>query len=170
MILDNIFTRRSVRKYTGDPIAEDDIKTLIKAAMYAPSAVNKQPWHFVVLDTSDANTIDTIVNLHPNAVMLQKAASAILICGDEKLAHAPGYIACDCSAATQNMLLAAHAIGLGAVWIGIYPRTERINGLKTLFQLPEHIVPFSIVSLGHPAIEKDMPERFNEERIHYEKW
>jgi len=168
IILENIFTRRSIRKYTKDPVSEESILTMLKAGMYAPSAVNKQPWHFIVL--KDRSVFDEIIKLHPNAGMLTNARLAILVCGDEKLAHAIGYIPCDCSAATQNILLAAHAIGLGAVWVGIYPREERIKGLKSIFNLPEHIIPFSIISIGFPAEVKEIPERFKQERIHYGKW
>ena len=144
------------------------IEEIIKSGMYAPSAVNKQPWHFLVFN--DLAIIDQIALLHPNAQMIKQAAKAILICGDEKLAHAPGYLACDCSAATQNMLLTAHALGLGAVWVGIYPREERMKGIARIFNLLEGIVPFSIISLGYPDEVKEVPNRYKADRIHYENW
>jgi nitroreductase len=167
-ILQNIYTRRSIRKYTKQAVDPELIKTVIKAGMYAPSAVNKQPWHFIVFD--DRKIFNQIMSIHSNAGMLEYTPVAILVCGDEMLAHAPGYIPCDCSAATQNMLLAAHALGLGAVWIGLYPREQRIEGLKKVFNLPDHIVPFSIVSLGYPDEKKKMTDRFKEERVHNGKW
>ena len=168
IIINNIISRRSIRKYTEQVVSEENVNTIIKAGMYAPSAVNKQPWHFVVF--KEQKTFEQITSLHPNGQMLAKASKAILVCGDKNLAHAEGYIPCDCSAATQNMLLTAHALGLGAVWIGIYPRDARIEGLKKIFNLPEHIIPFSIISLGYPNETKDTPDRFKPDRIHYERW
>jgi nitroreductase len=168
IILENIFSRRSIRKYSEHPVSHDDIQTILKAGMYAPSAVNKQPWHFIVFDGKDI--VERIIVLHPNAKMLREAPVAILVCGDVALAHSPGYMPIDCAAATQNMLLAAHGMGLGTVWIGIYPREERVDGLREIFKLPENIVPFSVVSLGYPAEEKETPQRFNESRVHYGFW
>jgi len=102
--------------------------------------------------------------------MLNEANVAILVCGDYELVHAPGYLPLDCSAATQNILLAAHSLGLGAVWIGIHPREDRINCLKEIFKLPESIHPFSIISIGYPAEKKMIPKRFDTKRIHYDSW
>ena len=168
IVLKNILSRRSIRKYTEKEISNEDILTIIKAGMHAPSAVNKQPWHFIVF--KDQNIIEKIIEVHPNAGMLRNAPVAILICGDEELAHAPAYISCDCSAATQNMLLAAHAMEIGAVWIGIYPREHRIATLKEIFRLPRNIVPFSVISLGYPAEKKEMADRYKKERIHFDQW
>jgi nitroreductase len=166
--MENILTRRSIRKYSGKKISDEQIKHLLKAAMYAPSAVNKQPWHFLVF--RDPEIKKSIVALHPNASMLTGADTGILVCYDENLQHDAGYGPVDCSAATQNILLAAHAEGLGAVWVGIYPRQNRIESMHKLFSLPGNIKPFSIISLGYPDEEKPSPDRFNKERIHYEKW
>lgn len=166
--MEAILHRRSIRKYTSEKISDDQIELLLKAAMYAPSAVNKQPWHFIVF--RDARTKAQIMDFHKSAAMLAGADVCILICYDEKLQHDDGYGVVDCSAATQNILLAAHAMGLGAVWVGIYPRQNRIEAAHKLFRLPDHIKPFAIVSLGYPAEQKPFPERFNKERIHYEKW
>lgn len=166
--LEAIYSRRSIRKYTGDRIEEKLIEILLKTAMYAPSAVNKQPWHFVVF--RNKNTIKEIIEVHPNAKMLQQADAAILVCWDEHLQHDVGYGPIDCAAATQNILLAAHSLGLGAVWVGIYPRIHRIEALHKIFGLPGHIKPFSVVSLGYPAEVKPVPERFDQKKIHFEKW
>ncbi len=168
IIQQHIVTRRSIRRYTNREIEDSVVKQIIKNGMYAPSAVNKQPWHYIIF--KEQQTKMAICEVHPNASMLKTANKAILVCGDTDLAHAPGYLACDCSAATQNMLLSAHAYGLGGVWIGIYPREERMKALKGIFNLPEHIIPFSIIALGYPAEKKDIPDRFKEERIHYETW
>jgi nitroreductase len=166
--METILTRRSIRKYSGKRISDEQIEQLLKAAMYAPSAVNKQPWHFLVF--RDAAIKKNIIEFHPNASMLTGADAGILVCYDENLQHDVGYGPVDCSAATQNILLAAHAEGLGAVWVGIYPRQNRIEAVCRLFSLPHNIKPFSIISLGYPAEKKAFPNRFNRARIHYEKW
>lgn len=167
-VLEAILSRRSIRKFTDEPVTEEEIAGLIKYAMFAPSAVNKQPWHFVVID--ERGVMDQIMAFHPHAGMLAKAPAAILVCGDESLAHTPAYWPVDCSAATQNLLLAAHGKGLGAVWLGIYPREERISAMKALISLPDYIHPFSLVAIGHHTEAPRIPDRFKPERIHRNKW
>jgi nitroreductase len=167
-ILEAIITRRSIRKYADKPVTDEMIEKLLKAAMYAPSAVNKQPWHFVVFRNPE--TMLQVMRVHPNAAMLKDAGAAILVCWDENLQHDAGYGPVDCAAATQNILLAAHGIGLGAVWVGIYPRPHRIESIHQIFHLPAHVKPFAIVSIGYPAEKKAIPERFIRTRIHLEKW
>ena len=167
-VLEAIINRRSIRRYTGEDVSENEVETLLKAAMYAPSAVNKRPWHFIIF--RNKATIDEIVAVHPNAGMLRQASVGILICWDERLQHDEGYGPVDCAAATQNILLAAHGLGLGAVWVGIYPRVHRIEALHRIFELPEHVKPFSVVSVGRPAEKKPVPDRFDRKRIHPEKW
>jgi nitroreductase len=102
--------------------------------------------------------------------MLPHAAAAIVVCGDEQLANTPAYWPVDCAAATENILLAAHGLGLGGVWLGVYPREERMEAVAKVFELPLHIHPFAVISLGYPAELKTLPDRFKQERIHYEKW
>jgi nitroreductase len=167
-LLEGLLTRRSIRKYKKQKVSDQQLESLIKAGMYAPSAVNKQPWHFIIF--RDKKTIESITRFHQNAAMLKDASAAILICWDEELQHDKGYGPVDCSAATQNMLLAAHGMGLGAVWVGIYPREQRMKATHELFQLPENIRPFSIVSVGYPEEIKNQPVRFRPDRIHYETW
>lgn len=166
--LEAILTRRSIRRYENRPVSDEALNELIKYAMYAPSAVNKQPWHFVVL--RDKQLFEKIIAFHPHAKMLTNAAAAILICGDEEQAHTPAYWPVDCAAATENMLLAAHAMGLGAVWLGIYPREERIAAMKNLISLPATIHPFSLISIGYPSETPRQTERFNPSKIHWDKW
>ena len=166
--IEAILTRRSIRKYSEKEISPERIKQLLEAAMQAPSANNCQPWHFVII--SDKKTLTAIREFHPGAQMLNEASCAILICGYLKLQSYKTYWAVDCGAATQNLLIAAHAIGLGAVWLGVYPRDERMNPIKKLFNLPENIQPFALVSIGYPAEEKEMVYRYKPERVHYEKW
>jgi nitroreductase len=167
-VLEAIITRRSIRKYSDRTVDKAVINELIKYGMYAPSACNKQPWCFLVID--DRKVLNDITAFHPYAQMLKKAVCAILVCGDEVKAHDKSYWPVDCSAATQNILLAAHAKGIGACWIGIYPRQERIAAMKKLVNLPEHIHAFSLISLGYPAETPVASDRFDESRIHWNSW
>ena len=167
-VIDAILKRRSIRRYSGEAVNKSDIRQLLKAAMYAPSARNEQPWHFLVID--DPDLLVRITEIHPYSSMLPGAGLGILVCGDENLELSKGYWSVDCAAATQNILLAAHAIGLGAVWLGVYPREERQGGLRELFRLPDHIHPFALVSVGQPAEVKPVPERYQEDRIRWNRW
>lgn len=167
-IIEGIFSRRSIRKYTDKEITDAQVEMIIKTGMYAPSASNQQPWHFIVI--KDRKILNKIAEVHPYAKMLTQAQLAILVCGDENLELSKGYWVVDCSAATQNMLLAVHDLGLGAVWLGIHPREERKNEIRKIFSLPDNIQPLSLISIGYPAEEKDIPERFKPERIHYNAW
>lgn len=166
--LNAIISRRSIRKYKSQAVESEKIEQLLKAAMYAPSARNTQSWQFIVI--SERAMLDEIRKVHPYAGMLKEATLAILICGDKTLETNEGYLNTNCSASTQNILLAAHDLGLGSVWLGVYPREERMNALSSLFKLPEHIIPISLVAIGYPAETKEIPDRFLPERIHYNKW
>lgn len=165
---DLIITRRSIRKFKAISIEKEKILEIIKAAMYAPSAVNRQPWHFIVID--DKSIMVDIMEFHTNSKMLGTASHAILICGDETLQHDKDYWIAYCGAATQNMLLSAHALGLGACWVGIFPREHRIKSISALMNLPAHIKPFALVALGYPDEKKETPERFKAERIYHNTW
>jgi nitroreductase len=167
-VFEALLNRRSIRKYTGEKVSDELLEKIIEAGMYAPSAVNTKPWHYIVFRS--ASTFDAIIEANSNAGMLKQASAAILICYDEKLQHDNGYGPVDCSAATQNMLLAAHGLGLGACWVGIYPRQNRIDALHNLFNLPEHVVPFAVISIGFPNEARNKPLRFLKDRIHWEKW
>jgi nitroreductase len=163
-----LISRRSIRKYTDQEVTDLQVEELLKAAMYAPSAGNQQPWHFVVLRNKE--TFTKIHDFHPFSQMLDQASVVIAVCADLSLETKKGYWMIDCAAATENILLAAHAMGLGAVWLGIYPRPERVEGLKKLLALPETVEAFSLVSIGYPNEEKKSQNRFKTERIHTEKW
>lgn len=165
--IEAIFTRRSIRKYTKDPVPESLIDELLKAAMAAPSARNEQPWHFVVV--SDHKILDEIPKFHPFSRMLPGAALAILVCGDTAPLSDTYWIQ-DCSAATQNILIAARTKGLGAVWLGIYPSETRYKQVQALLGIPEKVIPLGLVSIGYPAEEKPPSNRFNASRVHYNKW
>lgn len=168
-LYEGLISRRSIRKYTGKKIDEEKIMAILKAGMYAPSARNRRPWHFIVID--DRKVMSRIMELHPYASMLSEASHAIVVCGDQKLENGPGYYRLDCSAATQNILLAAHSLGLGAVWLGIEPRQERIEGISALMGLPPHVKPLSVISLGIPVkIPTEIPDRFEPEKIRRNRW
>jgi len=167
-VIEAILKRRSIRKYSGEPVDKSEIKDLLIAGMYAPSARNEQPWHFLVID--ERSILNKIMEIHPYASMLSGATHAILVCGDENLELSKGYWSVDCAAATQNILLAAHSLGLGAVWLGVYPREERQEGIRQLFSLPANIHPFSLISLGRSGEQKTVPDRVKEDRIRWNKW
>ena len=166
--MDAILSRRSIRKYTAEPVAEKVVNELLEAAMSAPSAGNEQPWHFIVIN--DRQVLNDIPNYHPYSDMVPSAQVAILVCGDLHLAKYEGYWIQDCSAATENILIAAQAKGLGTVWLGIYPLQPRTKAMQKRFGLPEHIIPLSLVSIGYPAQKKPRANRYDPSRIHYNQW
>ncbi len=166
--IDNILKRRSVRKFTDAKIPEQDIECILKAAMHAPSAKNQQPWQFIVLD--DKSLIEKIPSFSPYAYMCVEAPISVLICGDLKLEQSKDYWPVDCAAATQNLLLASHAKGLGSVWAGVYPREKIMKGFTDLLHLPEHIIPFALVVIGYAKEEPKYDERFKKDRIHKNMW
>ncbi len=162
--MEAIYKRRSIRKFTGKPVDDNLVKECIKAGMNAPSAGNQMPWEFILIDRRDL--LDAIMKIHPYASMLDRATVAVLVCGDLSKETRKGYWVQDCAACTQNILLAVTALGLAAVWLGVYPREDRVEGLRKLFDLPAHIIPFSLVPIGHPAEEKATNNKFFPERIH----
>lgn len=169
--LETIFNRTSIRSYSDQKVEKDQIMTLLKAGMSAPSAVNKQPWEFIVID--DKDLMGKIGDEFKNAGMVKKASCAIIVCGDLKLALegvAQEFWVQDCSAATQNILLAAHSMGLGAVWCGVYPNSERVEALKNLLSLPDNIVPLNIIPIGVREKEQEPKDKWKEDRIHWNKW
>jgi nitroreductase len=168
MTLDLLLTRRSIRKYTDQPVTDDQVRTILRAAMAAPSAGNQRPWEFLVI--RDPATREAITTVHPHASMLPSAPVAIFVVGDLTKQLHENYWPVDCAAATQNLLLGAHALGLGAVWLGVHPRPERCAALKRMFALPEPIMPFALVSIGHPAEVKGPAERYEEARVHWDCW
>jgi nitroreductase len=163
-----IFTRRSIRKYTDAPVSEELLEKILKAGMAAPSAGNEQPWHFIILN--DKKLLTEIPKFHPYSHMLNHANQAIVVCADLSVIRYEGYWIQDCSAATQNILLMAEDLGLGAVWLGVYPTEDRVKSMKELLGLPENIIPFSIVAIGYPDETKEPVERFDPSRIHRNQW
>lgn len=164
-----IFERRSIRRYTDKPIPKENILDILKAGMAAPSAGNERPWQFIVVD--DKNVMNGIMKIHPYSQMLKEASHAIIVCADKNLRRFDvDFWVEDCSAATENMLIMAQHLGIGSVWLGLYPDMERVRKIGELLKLPDHVVPFAIIALGYPAEKKEATDRFDETRIHYNKW
>lgn len=166
---DPVLERRSIRKYTDRPVPEEHIITLLKAGMSAPSAGNERPWHFVVI--RERSILDAVAGFHPYARMMTQAPVAILVCGDPELEKSKGFWAEDCSAATENILIEAQAIGLGSVWLGIHPREDRVKNMRRLIaRMPDHVVPFALLPIGYPAETKKPSDRWDETRVHHDMW
>jgi nitroreductase len=166
--MDAVLRRRSIRKYTGDRVSDEQVKRLLKAAMAAPSAGNQQPWQFVVV--RDKATLATLARTSPYTAMTADAVLAILVCGDLSDERHPGFWVQDCSAAVENILIEVEELGLGAVWLGIYPIEERMDFLREALHIPDPIMPFALIAIGHPAETKPPADRYDESRIHNERW
>jgi len=164
--IETIFARRSIRKYESEPVSEADIKTLLEAAMAAPSASNRKPWRFIVV--TERQTLDALAEAHPHGKMLFEATLCISVCGD--LTEMERYWVQDCSAATENLLLAAVGLGLGAVWLGVYPKQDRVAAVRQVLDIPEHITPLNLISIGHPAETKEPRTQYDQTRVHRERW
>lgn len=167
--LEAILTRRSVREYTAQVVSDETLQKLLEAAMQAPSAGNQQPWHFVII--RERKQLISLASVLRFGKMLEKAPVAVTVCAnlDEEKYH--GYWVQDCSAAAQNMLLAAHALGLGAVWLGVYPIEDRVANIQKILDLPERVIPLCLVSLGYPAGKNSQPEkRFDLARVYNGGW
>ena len=170
-VLENIMTRTSVRNYLPRPVDRRIECSLLKAAMAAPSAVDRRPWSFVVIRENALR--QALAEKLVYAGMTRQAPLAILVCGDldRRLeGEAADFWIQDVSAATQNLLLAAHALGLGAVWCGVFPMRQRVKDVRSIAGLPEHIVPFALVPVGYPAEAPDPKNKWDEALIHYERW
>lgn len=169
-VLENIHSRKSVRQYTSEPVSESDIQTILKAAMAAPSAVNFQPWRFVVV--TEREQLDAMAEILPYAKMLRQAPAAIVVCGETLWmgGNENPYWQQDCAAATQNLLLAVEALGLGAVWTGVYPNQDLYPKLHNYLNLPSTVQPFCCIPVGHPAGNEQPKDKWKPENIHYGKW
>ena len=167
-VLDNIATRTSVRDYEARPVEKEKIEKMLRAAMAAPTAMNKQPWHFVVVD--QRNVLDALAGANPYAKMLKKAPLAIVVCGNtDKMIEGGGrdFWIQDASAATENLLLAAHAMGLGAVWTGAYPSEERCISISKVLSLSDNLIPLNMIVVGYPSEHPQPKQKFKEENISY---
>lgn len=169
--LDVIMSRVSVRHFTGEKISQEQLETILRAGMAAPTAVNKQPWAFIVVD--DASVLAQLSEAVKSSRIENGASHAIAVCGDMSKAmegEAQGYWVEDTSAATENMLLAAHAMGLGALWVGVYPISERVKAISEILSLPEHIVPMCLVVVGEADEQPAVKDKYLESNIHYNRW
>jgi len=149
-------------------VPEELVDQLLRAGAAAPSAGNEQPWHFIVID--DRQTLDSIPEFHEHADMLREAPLALVVCGDERLEQHKGFWVQDCSAATQNILLAAHARGLGTVWLGVYPREQRVREVRRLLGIPIEVTPLAIIAVGYPTETVEGEHSLDESRVHRNTW
>lgn len=165
-----IKNRRSVRSYLDKAVSEEDLKILIKSGMAAPSAVDMRPWDFVVVKKK--STLKALADVMPFGKMLPGAGAAVVVCGgpEKSVPDAPEFWVQDCSAASENILLAAESMGLGAVWLGVYPVKERIEGVRKILNIPENVVPLNILSIGYPKGLEKPKDKFEMEKIHRERW
>ena len=166
--MEEIFERRSIRKYKDKEVETEKIKRLLEAAVAAPSAGNEQPWHFVII--KDRKRLNHLAEIHPYAKMLKEAPLAIAVCADLDKQKHQGFWVQDCSAATQNILLEAVSLGLGTVWIGCHPAENREKKVSEYLEVPNNIKTLSLIAVGYPAAEKGKVDRLSDEIIHYENW
>lgn len=172
-VLENIASRKSVRSYTSEPISDELVEKLLKAGMAAPSAMNRQPWHFVVLN--DRVVLDSLAARLKHAKMLSQAPLAIIVCAETVYTRTDGIVADnkfwqqDASAATQNILLAAEALGLGAVWTAASDG-ERSAIVREYLDLPQTVMPLCVIPIGYPAGNEEPKDKWKPEKIHYNKW
>jgi nitroreductase len=159
-----MLARRSIRKYSQEPVSEEQIRRLLEAAMAAPSANNLQPWHFMVV--TERRLLDALANAHPYGKMLLEAPLCIVVCAEPENAH---WVQ-DCSAATENILLAATEMGLGSVWCGVAPSSQREHDVRDILGIPAHMTPLNLVPIGHPAEQKEPRTQFKAERVHRNAW
>jgi nitroreductase len=163
--LDMIFSRRSIRAYTGEPVSEADITSLLEAGMAAPSASNRKPWHFVTV--TDKTVLRALADAHPFGKMLARAAVGIAVCGDPDVSD---WWVQDCTAATENILVAVVGLGLGGVWLGCHGRPEREQAVRDVLGIPASIGVLSLLSIGHPAEDKEARTQFDPARVHRNQW
>lgn len=170
IVLDNILTRTSIREFTSQPVSQDTLLSIVRAGMAAPSAVDLRPWNFIIITEKDV--LQQLDSIHPFA-NLKTATAAIVVCGLPDKTDNEGvrkYWVQDCSAATENILLAAHAYGLGAVWCGVYPNEERVEPVKNILQIPENVIPLNIITMGYPNQNPQPKDKWDENNIHFQKF
>lgn len=169
-VLSVIHSRKSVRHFIKDKeVSKEDLSTLVKAGMAAPTAVNKQPWHFVVV--SDRAKLDSLAARLPYAKMLTDVSAAIIVCGDTSVEiEGMSFWMFDCSVASENILLSAEAMGLGAVWTAVYPDPARIEAVRNVLQIPENIIPLNVIPIGYPTGEDQPKNKYDEAKVHWNGW
>lgn len=166
----NILTRVSVRRFTDAPVTDDELTAILHAAMSAPSGVNKQPWEFIVVD--DRDLLNQLADVLPYAKMTANAPVAIVVCGNKER-FLPGVDdnlwEQDCSAASENILLAAHALGLGGVWTCLYPHQERIEPVRSILNIDDRLIPFNLIPIGHPVSDHAPMNKWHADRVHFNR-
>ncbi len=166
-VLETIFNRKSVRKYNGVVVPKDTLEILVKAAMAAPTAMNRQPWHFYA--TNNSEIIEAAAaSLGRSANMVKEAGACIVVCGVPEESDKFWYV--DATCAAENLLLAAEAMGLGAVWLSAYPNEERMNSINTAFGIPENYKVLCLIPVGHPAGQDKPKDKWKPERFHFDTW
>ena len=166
--LQALSSRRSIRQFTAEPVSDADLDTVLRAAMAAPSASNERPWRFLV--ARDQAMREALGNATPYGKPLLGAPVGIVVCADTGVCKHEGFWVIDCSAAIENLLIAAHALGLGAVWLGVHPHPELVGSVSAAAGLPDGIAPHSMIALGHPAEERPAMDRYDATFIHSERW
>ena len=172
VVYKNILSRKSVRSFTTQTVSREQIDTLLHAAMAAPTGRYLRPWKFIVVD--DRVMMDSLAKNLPYAKMLSSASVAILVCGDQRVMDSEGAASVnweyDCSAATENLLLVAEAMGLGAVWTGVHPYAERVRTVMSIFNLPDHIIPLNLIPIGYPKGNPQPKEKYDAHNVHFNGW
>jgi nitroreductase len=163
--LSMIFSRRSIRVYTDEPVSDQDVRSLLEAGMAAPSGSNRKPWHFVVV--RDREVLQALARAHPFGKMIGHAAVGIAVCGDPGVSD---WWVQDCTAATENILIAVAGLGLGGVWLGCHGRPEREQAVREVLGIPQRIGVLSLLSIGHPAEEKEARTQYDPARLHEDRW
>ena len=166
--MEAILSRHSVRNFTDESVSEDQLIKLVHAGMSAPSAMNSRPWHFIIVN--DRKILNGVSDIHPYAQMSKQAAAGILVCGEPSKEIIEMYFQQDCSNAAENILIAASDLGLGAVWVGLYPDKDHIKNFKKYFKIPENIEPFAWIPIGHPTVPSKPDNRLDSSKIHRNMW
>jgi nitroreductase len=169
--LNTIFARKSVRSFKSDAVPDEKLRMLVRAGMAAPTAVDKRPWEFIVV--TDRAVLKQLADALPYAKMAEKAAAAIIVAGDVKKQWGgleSDYWIMDCSAATQNILLAAESMGLGAVWTAVYPEDSRVRSVRQILGIPSHVVPLNVIPVGIQAGMEKPKDKYDPKQIHWNRW
>jgi nitroreductase len=166
--LETIYSRRSIRKFKPTHITQEIVTEILRAAMSAPTAGNQRPWQFIIIRSRPA--IEKIIDAYSYATMLRDVPVAIMVCFDKELEKYKNRWQIDCANAMLSILLAAHGLGYGGLWLEIYPIKERIEKIRNSFGLPDTIVPFSVAAIGQPDEEAQAADRYDETIVHFNKW
>lgn len=167
-VLEALMTRCSIRQFRAAPVAETAVRRMLEVLFRSPSAADARPWQFAVVDRRE--TLDRLEAAMPGCEMLRSAPLAILVCAEPAREQIPGFWPQDCAAASENLLLAAHGLGLGAVWIGLYPVADRERAVREVLNVPDGLVPFALVPVGEPAEQPKLEDRYDPSRVHRDGW